>query len=120
MSFWGWIFMFVIVWGVWSALPSDPCVRVHRAAAPIRGAGELVQMAVRNWADAQTNVDLIQEMGTFGNAAEQFIAQEFYGKGLVCRWGNSEDSIGFNPTNPIGNNAGVIPQNIPGITPHGH
>lgn len=95
MGLWGWIFVGAIGWGIWSAIPPDSCVRVHRAAAPVRGAGALVQFAVKNWVDPQTSADLGRQVKALGDASEQFIAQELYGSDLKCRWGDSEPNVGF-------------------------
>lgn len=129
MGFWGWVFMATIGWGIWSALPPDSCVRVHRAAAPVRGAGTLVRMAVKNWTDPQTNIDLEKQVNALSAATEEFIAQEFYGNSLKCRWGNSESEIGFGVQNAIpdsqaieneAKNAASEAQNIvKGMNPNG-
>ena len=98
MGFWGWAFLGTIGWGIWSAIPPDSCVRVHRAAAPVRAAGALIQFAVKNWADPQTNADLERQVASLSSATEEFAAQEFYGNGLKCRWGDGEHDVGFGQT----------------------
>lgn len=97
MGFWGWTFMATIGWGVWSAIPQDSCVRVHRVAAPVRAAGTLIKLAVKNWVDPQTNNDLERQINSLSMSTEEFAAQELYGNSLKCRWGSGESDIGFSP-----------------------
>ncbi|WP_297501684.1 hypothetical protein [Ferrovum sp.] len=92
MSIWGYIFVAGIGWGVWSTIPSDNCIRVHRLAGPVRGAGTLIAYAIKNWSDPQTNADMKVRVEAAGEASEQFIAQEFFGPELECRWGAEEET----------------------------
>ena len=98
MSIWGYIFIAGIGWGVWSTVPSDDCIRVHRLAAPVRGAGDIIALAIKNWSSPQTNDDMKVRVESAGEATEQFIAQEFYGPGLECRWGEEESAVSVTHT----------------------
>ena len=74
-----------IIWVVWAFFATDECDRVNRLAAPVRGAMIVVRAAFKNWADDQTNADLLQRSKDFDQAAQSFLATEFYGNQLNCK-----------------------------------
>lgn len=92
MSIWGYIFIAGIGWGIWSTVPSDNCIRVHRLAGPVRGLGNVIGYSIKNWSSPQTNEDMKVRTQAAGEATEQFIAQEFFGPELECSWGAEEPS----------------------------
>lgn len=74
----GLLFVLICVWVTYAVIGSNPCVRIERAAAPVRVVLTGFQWAVNPWADADQRWMVTRWILAGDGYVQSFISRQFY------------------------------------------
>lgn len=69
----------VIGWLGYTLAAPQPCERIARSAAPVRGALTIVRMVSQNWISQEARIDLISDSIWIDEQLQKAVGTTFYG-----------------------------------------